>query len=166
VGLVAVAALVVGILALTTSSGSGSSAAGSSSVSASPSPTSTPAADTTSANRALCQAIAPLMSESDSASKAYINTGAIGSPERTAATPKFVSDTKDWASRIQPVIDAHPDVDPYFARTLQRFVDDMRLFVTDLDAGPFQPYDETVRNDSLAAYSGPLRTCYDLGVRW
>lgn len=165
VGLVAVAALIVGILALTKPSpGPAPSSAGSPSTS--PSSTSTPAADTTSANKALCQAIAPLMTESDSVTNAYIDSGGTKSPERIAATPKFVSDTKDWASRIQPTIEAHPGVDPYFARTLQRFVDDRRLLITDLDAGPSLPYDDAVYADSMAAYNGPLRTCYDLGVRW
>jgi hypothetical protein len=106
------------------------------------------------------------MTESDSVTNAYIDSGGATSPERNAARPKFVSDTRDWTSRIQPIIDAHPDVDPYFARTLQRFVDDRRLLITDLDAGPSLPYDETVYSDSMAAYNGPLRTCYDLGVKW
>ena len=160
VGLIGIAALVVGIIALIKASGS---------TTPTPSlaaPTSSTPADTSSADRALCHAIAPLMAESDSVTTAYINTGRPRSPERIAATPKYVATTKDWATRIQSAIDANPDVDPYFQRTLQRFVDDRRLFVTDLEAGPSQPYDDTVYSDSMAAYTGPLRTCWDLGVKW
>jgi hypothetical protein len=162
-GLIAIAALATGIVALSKTSEPSTTPPA---VANSMSTTSTRVGDTASADRALCQVIAPLMSESDSLTSVYMNTGTSHSPERIAATPEFVSDTKDWASRIQPVIDAHPGVDPYFARTLQRYVDDRQLYVTDLDAGPSLPYDDTVYADSMAAYNGPLRTCYDLGVRW
>ncbi|WP_373145954.1 hypothetical protein [Mycobacterium marinum] len=165
VGVVGIAALVVAIIALAKAS-SQSSVASPPLGSSSASPAPTRAGDTSTADRALCEAIAPLMAESDSATTAYINTGTSQSPERIAATPKYVTATQDWASRIQPVIDDHPDVDPYLKRTLQRFVDDMRLYVTDLDAGPSLSYDDTVYADSMAAYNGPLRTCWDLGVKW
>ncbi|MEE6140366.1 hypothetical protein SKC41_29145 [Mycobacterium sp. 050128] len=80
--------------------------------------------------------------------------------------PKFVSDTKDWVGRIQPIIDSHPDVDPYFQRTLQRFVDDEKSLAIDLAAGPWQPYDQTIWNDALGAENGPMSTCWALGVKW
>lgn len=80
--------------------------------------------------------------------------------------PKFISDTKDWVGRIQPIIDSHPGVDPYFHRTLQRFVDDQRNLVADLEAGPWQPYDQTIWNDGLGAGNGPQVTCWDLGIKW
>jgi len=159
---VATAALVVGIIDLTRPTPTAHPSA--------PTPTSArprPPQGTADANRALCQAISPLMAESDKITKAYTSAGGSPTaPERVAATPKFVSDSQDWVDRIQPVLDAHPSVDPFFTRTLQRMIDDRRLLIADLKAGPWQPYDETIYEDSVAAYDGPLNICYDLGVQW
>jgi hypothetical protein len=106
------------------------------------------------------------MAESDRTGKAYGKLGLAGSPAWNAGLPTFISDTKDWFGRIQPVIDSHPDADPYLRRGLQRLIDDRRFLVADLEAGPFQTYDDTIWQDSLAAYTGPLNVCYDLGVTW
>lgn len=129
-------------------------------------PTSVPAGDTTAASRALCTAIAPLMTEDDRVSKTLSSLAPAGTPAWNAAVPKFISDTKDWVGRIQPVIDSHPNADPYFRRSLQRFVDDQRALAADLGEGSWQPYDQTIWNDGLGAYNGPLTTCWDLGVKW
>ena len=158
----ATAALVLGIVDLARSS---TSAAHSASTPTSGAPTSAPT-DFTAANRALCTAIAPLMTDSNRVAKTFSNLGPPGSPGWDAGKDKFISDTKDWVGRIQPVIDSHPNVDPYFRRSLQRFVDDQRYLVADLEAGPWQPYDQTIWNDSLGAGSGPLSICWDLGVKW
>ena len=162
----ATAALVVGIIDLTRSSTSAAPAAPSS---APPAPTSTPV-DIAAANKAFCTAIAPLMTESNRVAKAYSSSGAGATapktPEQDAATATFITSTKDWVTRMQPVIDSHPNADPYFRRSLQRFVDDRRYLITDLEAGPFQPYDESIWNDSLSAGSAPLAICWDLGVKW
>lgn len=132
----------------------------------SPSPSTTSAAAQTAANRALCEAIAPLMAESDRSGKALSSQAPSTSPGWNAAMPKFISDTKDWVTRIQPIVDTHPDVDPYFHRTLQRFIDDQRNLVADLEAGPWQPYDQTIWNDGLGAWNGPQVICWDLGIKW
>ena len=159
----AVAALVVSVVDLTRSSSTSAPVA---STPAAPAPTTAPA-DTTAANRALCTAISPLMADSNRVAKAYSSLGPAGSPAWNAGVPTFVSDTKDWLGRIQPVIDGHPDADPFFRRSLQRFVDDRRFLILDLEApGPYQPYDDTIWYDSLAAGSGPLNICWDLGVKW
>lgn len=129
-------------------------------------PSQTPAADPTAANHALCNAIAPLMTESDGISKAYSNLGPAGSPTYRAGISTFVSDTKNWVGHIQPVIDGHNGADPFLRRSLQRFVDDRRHLVADLEEGPPQPYDQTDWNDSLSAYNGPLTVCWNLGVKW
>ena len=160
--LLASAALAVGIVDLVRPSTPVASAPSSPTTSA---PTSAPT-DFTAANRALCTAIAPLMTDSNRVAKAFTSLGPWGSPESNAGVPKFISDTKDWAGRIQPVIDSHPNVDPYLRRSLQRFVDDRRLLVADLEAGPWTPYDQTNWNDSLSAGTGPLSICWDLGVKW
>ncbi len=120
--LLATAALVVGIVDLTRSS---TRAAPAASTPTTPAPTSAPT-DFTGANRALCT-IAPLMTEDNRVAKTFSNLGPAGSQGWDAGKDKFVSDTKDWVGRIQPVIDSHPNVDPYFRRSLQRFVDDQRI---------------------------------------
>lgn len=132
----------------------------------SPSTQPSPSMDYKAANHALCTAIAPLMTENNQAAKAFSGLGPAGSPERDAGKDKFISVTRDWVGRIQPVIDSHLNVDPYFHRSLQRFVDDQRFLIADLEAGPWQPYDQTIWNDSLAADNGPLSICWDLGVKW
>jgi hypothetical protein len=160
--LLAIAALVVGIVALVRPTTPSAPAAPTSITPAAPSgPT-----DFTAANRAFCTAIAPLMTEDDRVAKTFSNSGPEGSPGRDAAKAAFISATKDSVGRIQPIIDAHPNVDPYLRRSLQRFVDDQRFLVADLEAGPWQPYDQTIWNDSLGAGSGPLSICWDLGVKW
>lgn len=159
IGTVALAVAIVGVAR--TPSGPPASVA----VSTTPSQTAS-AADTTAANRDLCSAIAPLMTESDRTTTEWVKSGHTGSPERDAATPKYVAATQDWVRRIQPIIDAHADVDPYLHRTLQRFVDDRRLLIADVAAGPWQPYDDAAYSDSLAAYSGPLSVCSELEVKW
>jgi hypothetical protein len=158
----ATAALVVGIVDLTRSTKPTEAA----SSAATAAPASAPS-DVAAANRALCNAIAPLMTDSNRAAKAYSSLGPAGTPTWNAGVPNFITDTKDWLGQIQPVIENHPDADPFFRRSLQRFVDDRRFLILDLEAaGPYPPYDDTIWNDSLAAGSGPLNICWDLGVKW
>jgi hypothetical protein len=159
--LVAVAALVVAL----TRSGD-SSAPATPTAQSPPASTAGPASDTSAADKALCQAIAPLMTQSDQTSNAYTNTGDVGTPGRDAALPKFIADTEDWIPRIQTVLDAHPDVRPLFKRSLQRYIDDRQLLVWNVEPGPARSYDDSTWSDSLAAYGGPLRICHDLGVNW
>ena len=106
------------------------------------------------------------MAESDRVSNAYTGTGDMGTPARDAALPKYVSDTQDWARRTQAVLDANPDADPFFRRTLQRFIDDRKLFVANVRPGPGQDYDQSAWADSLTAYGGPLSICQGLGIKW
>jgi len=157
----ALAALAVGIIALATRPAPSDAAATQPNQPA----TATPS-DTTEADRALCTAIAPLMAENDRFSNGYVDLGEPGTPARDAATPKYISDTLDWISRVQPIVDQHPDVDPFFRRSLQRFIDDQHLFVLDLQPGPPTSYGKALYTDSVGAYSGPLHLCHDLGVKW
>jgi hypothetical protein len=156
----ATAALVVGIVDLTRSTPAPAVA------SSGPSTPTAPAGDTSTADRALCTAIAPLMGENDRINNTYGQLGDAGSPPRDAATPKFVTDTEDWAGRIQPILDQHPDANPYLRRTTQRFIDDQRLLASDITTGPLQEYIKSLFSDSIAAYAGPLHVCYELGVKW
>lgn len=159
---IATAALIVGLIDLNRTR----PAAPPVTVTQRPSPPTRSAAEQANADHTACEAIAPLMSESNHTAQAYSSLGPANSPEWKVGVPKFVSDTKDWVSRIQPVIDTHPDADAYFRRSMQRFIDDRRYLVADLEAGPWQPYDQTNWNDSLSALGGPLSICWDLGVKW
>ena len=154
--LLAVAALIVAIVALTEE----------------PPPAAAPQTPpsqqgpTTDADRKVCEAIAPLMKENDDRSNAFLGTGQPGSPEQDAALPKFVTDTQDWARRTQQVLDANANPPRLLTRTLQRYVDDMQLFVASVRPGPGTKYDEAAWTDSIVAYGGPLATCQALGVQW
>ena len=102
--------------------------------------TTTPApADTTAFDRALCTAMAPLMDEINRISWTYEALGEPGTPARDSALPKFISDVQDWIGRVQPILDQHPDARPFFRRSLQRFIDDRNLLVSDLKPGRGRP---------------------------
>jgi hypothetical protein len=118
------------------------------------------------ADKSLCQAIGPLMKQNDDRSNAFLATGQPGSPERDAALPKFVSDIQDWARRTQQVLDAHANPPRFTTRTLQRYIDDMQLFVASVRPGAGTQYDEAAWTDSIVAYGGPLATCQQLGIGW
>lgn len=125
-----------------------------------------PASDTTEADRALCTAIGPELASENEINNGYVDLGDSGTPARDAATAKFITDILDWVSRVQPVIDEHPDADPFLRRSLQRFVDDKHLIVLDLEPGPLPLSLRTMFSDSVGAYSGPLHICERLGVTW
>lgn len=138
-----------------------------------PAPAAAPATDTaapqvatTDADRTLCQAIAPLMKENDDRSNGFLGSGDPGSPQQTEALPGFVTDTQDWARRTQEVLDAHATPPRFMTRALQRYIDDMQLFVASVRPGPGTPYDEAAWTDSIVAYGGPLSVCQALGVQW
>jgi hypothetical protein len=128
--------------------------------------TTTPPQDTTPFDRALCTAIAPLMTEINHISNTYLGLGDAGTPARDSSLPKFISDVQDWIGRVQPILDQHPDARPFFRRSLQRFIDDRNLLVSDLKPGPLTTYAYAMWSDSLGAYSGPLHICDQLGVKW
>ena len=160
-GVIAVAALVVGVIGLfRPTSGSAPTSAPASTVE----PPSS--ADTSAADRALCNAIAPLMGESDRTTNAWRATGDPGTPARDAALPKYQSDTEDWARRSQDVLDGHQDADAFFKRTLQRFIDDQILLVRNLKPGPLTPYNDEAYQDGTTAYEGPISVCAKLGITW
>jgi len=129
-------------------------------------PATAAAGDTEAADRALCAAISPLMGEDDKRSNAFIDSGPPGSPERDAGLLKYRSDTEDWAARLQGVLDGHTTTDPFFKRTLQRYIDDRLLLVRNMRPGPPKKYDEQIWSDSLSAYGGPLYVCGKLGIEW
>src|SRR5690348_10129311 len=117
--LIAIAALILAIVALNKEAPA----------SAAPSASPNQQAPSPDADRKLCEAIAPLMKENDDRSNAFLATGQPGSPEQDAALPKFVTDTQDWARRTQQVLDAKANPPRLLTRSLQRYIDDMQLFV-------------------------------------
>src|ERR1700739_3684757 len=117
-------------------------------------------ASTTESDKALFQAIAPLIKQSNAEAKAYTNA-ANGTPERDAATPGFVNQTNDWVKRAQPVLDQYSTPPRFLTRTLQRYIDDMRLFASSLRPGPSTDADRAAWSDSLVALGGPYEVCGD-----
>ncbi|HEY9264206.1 hypothetical protein QQA43_31475 (plasmid) [Mycolicibacterium vanbaalenii] len=157
----AASALVVALTTRANSGGLNSAAAPAGDPAASSS-----AASTEHADRALCTAIAPLMTEYDKTSSAWIGLGDPGTPARDAALPKFKADTEEWVGRVEAVMQEHPGVQPRLTRTLERHIDDLWLLVNNIEPGPERTYDKAAWTDSMIAYGGPLAICYDVGIRW
>jgi hypothetical protein len=130
-----------------------------------PASSSTPAS-TEQADRALCTAIGPLMSEYSATAKAWFALGQPGTPARDGALPKFISDTEDWVARVEVAMKEHPGVQPRFTRTLERHIDDLWLLVNNIEPGPEKSYDSAAWTDSLIAYGGPQSICDSLGAGW
>ena len=161
--LLAIAALIVGIVGLNRTAGTTSSTSQTSSAtSSSPSPTS----DTTAADRKLCEAVGPLLHESDETGRAFVNLGHTGTPARDAGIANYQSSVSDWVKRIQPVLDSHPDADSFLRRTLQRMIDDIRLYASNIRPGTAVDADAAAWNDATVAYGGPIEVCRQVGVQW
>jgi hypothetical protein len=133
-------------------------------------PTSQPtnqAAATTDSDKALCQAIAPLIKESSQRGDAFVSLGHTGTPERDAGISSYVADTTDCVRRAQAVLDEHsrPASPPGFLmRSLQRYVDDKHAYAASIRPGPATEADNAAWNDSLVALSGPFDVCDGVGV--
>jgi hypothetical protein len=126
--------------------------------------TSTAGTDTTAADKALCDAIAPLIKESTEQKNAFVALGHTGTPERDAGIPDFRSKTQEWVGQAQQVLDEHSIPPRYVTRTLQRYIDDMRLYVASIRPGPATDADTATWTDSLATLGGPFEVCNALGV--
>lgn len=157
--MLAVAALVVAIVR-------GGESSGPATPTAQPTMSSTPTArgDTTDADKALCEAIAPLIKESSARKNVFVALGPTGTPERDAGVQDFRDKTQDWAHRAQEVLDKDAAPPRYFTRTLERYIDDMRLIAANLRAGPATESDTAAWNDSLVALAGPFEICGKLGI--
>jgi hypothetical protein len=119
------------------------------------------------ADKSLCEAIAPLMKESDEKNRVLTSAGPAGSPERSAVIPEFKKHTLDWAARMQKLIDAHSEPPRYLTRTLQSYVDGSLLYSENIYPDrPPDSYDGAVWDSAAVAYGGPLTTCYKLGIKW
>src|SRR5262249_31329563 len=121
-------------------------------------------ASTTQADKALCEAIAPLVKESDAEAKAFVALGHTGTPERDAGIPTYVAQSLDWVNRAQAVLDTHLTPPRYLTRSLQRYIDDIHAYAGNIRPGPATDTDNAAWSDSLVALSGPYQVCGDLGV--
>jgi hypothetical protein len=161
--LLAVAALIVGIVGLNRPAASTSTTTQSSSV-ASPSTSAT--SDTAAADHALCEGVAPLIHESAERGRQFVDLGQSGTPERDAGIPSYAKDVSEWVKKIQPILDQHQDADEFLRRTLQRFIDDTRIYAESIRSGPQNEADVAAWNDKLVAIGGPYEICHRLGVEW
>jgi hypothetical protein len=155
----AVAALIVALVR-----GGESSAPATPTAQPTTSSTPTTGGDTTATDKALCEAIAPLIKENSARKRAFTDLGPDGSPERDAGLQDFRDKTQDWARRAQNALDEHANPPRYFTRTLQRYIDDTRLIVANLRTGPSTESDTAAWNDSLVALAGPFEVCGKLGI--
>lgn len=119
------------------------------------------------ADKALCEAIGPLMREETDRANAFLATGEPDSPERKAAIPKFKTDTLEWANHVQSLLNDHAEPPRYLTRTLQQYIDGMLLYSENMypDRAP-DAYDNDAYDSAAIAYGGPLGTCYKVGIRW
>jgi hypothetical protein len=164
--LLAIAALIVGIVGLNRPATTTPTTSGPSSVASPSTSAASKTSDTTAADRKLCEAVGPLLHESDETGKAFVNLGHTGTPERDAGIANYEASVLDWVNRIQPVIDSHPSADPYLRRMLQRMVDDIHSYATSVRPGAAADSDTAAWNDASVAYGGPFDVCHRLGVQW
>jgi hypothetical protein len=162
--LLSIAALIVAVIDLNRPTASTSTSQSSSVASPSPSPSTT--ADTTAADRALCEGAAPLIRESAERGRQFVDLGQSGTPERDAGIPSYQASVSDWVKKIQPILDQHADADAFLKRTLQRFIDDTRIYAASIRPGPENDADAAAWNDKLVAIGGPFEICHRLGVEW
>ncbi|MGH3675795.1 MAG: hypothetical protein ACRDU5_08685 [Mycobacterium sp.] len=119
------------------------------------------------ADHALCVAIGPLMIESQDTRKSFQAVGPQNSPERKAAIPKFESDTNDWARRIQEVLNDNADPPRYLTRVLQRYIDDMTIYVVTLSpVRDSSTYETPIYDLTIMDFAGIMGRCLDVNAPW
>ncbi|MDT5013281.1 MAG: hypothetical protein QOH57_4898 [Mycobacterium sp.] len=132
-----------------------------------PAPTTVPAQQlfVDDADKALCQAIAPLMKEMVAQSRAF---GPLvpGSPEQGAAIPGYRAFVEGWTPRMQVALNQHSEPPRYLTRTVQTFIDDKLLYVELVLPGRVDDYDRPTWIQGGIDYGGPLGTCSKLGITW
>lgn len=84
------------------------------------------------ADREFCDAMGPLMRESSDSRNSLQRSGAPNTPERKAAIPQFVTDTYDWGSRAQDLLNQYSDPPRFLTRSFQKYIDDAVTFAEGL----------------------------------
>ncbi|MCG5432783.1 hypothetical protein LV457_10840 [Mycobacterium sp. MYCO198283] len=114
-------------------------------------------------DRELCEAIAPIMENAARHSREFASLKR-GSPEQAAALPGYRDFVLGWVGEVQPLLNEHEQPPRFLTRTLQRYLDDVVLFVqldiVSSDVGV------TTWQQSVSDYGGPFYTCMKLGVTW
>ena len=119
------------------------------------------------ADRSLCLAIAPLMIESQDTRKTFQAVGPQNSPERKFSIPKFERDTNDWARRIQQVLNDNAEPPRYLTRVLQRYIDDMTIYVVTLSpVRDSSSYETPIYDLTIMDFSGIMGRCLDVDAPW
>jgi hypothetical protein len=117
-------------------------------------------------DRELCQAMSPLMSESNNSSNA-LHALAQNTPERKAAIPKYVSDTYAWARRAQDVLNRHLDPPRFLTQNFQAFIYHNVLFAEGLAPDrDSSAYENEIYEYSIKDLAGLIGRCSDLDIRW
>jgi hypothetical protein len=122
--------------------------------------------DTTEADRALCQAIAPLIKEGAQDGKDFVNLGHTDTPERDAGIPDYKSQVDAWVERIQPVLDQHANPSRYLTRMTQMFIDFTHSYADNVRPGPEREADATAWNSRTVAFGAAYQICPKFGVTW
>jgi hypothetical protein len=163
-----VLAIALGVAALVVSLVKGGGATTPSSApTTSPTVTATSSAgDTTEADRALCQAIAPLIKESLQDGKDFVNLGHTDTPERDAGIPGYKAKVDAWVDRIQPILDQHSNPPRYLTRMTQQFIDDTRSYADNVRPGEEQEVDRASWYGRLSAFGAAFEICPKFGVTW
>jgi len=118
-------------------------------------------------DRELCLAIGPLMVESQDTRKTFQAVGPKNSPERRAAIPRFKSDVDDWAQRMQQTINQHEEPPRYLTRIIQRYIDDMTIYVVTLSPErEASSYETPIYDLTIIDFSGIMGRCFDVGAPW
>lgn len=119
------------------------------------------------ADRELCQAMGPLMNESNATGNAFLKSGEQNTPERKAAIPQYIRDTYDWAGRAQEVVNQHADPPRFLVRNFQRYIDDVLLYAEGLAPDRDSSIYETQTYElSIKDLSGLIGRCSDLDAPW
>jgi hypothetical protein len=120
-----------------------------------------------SADRSLCQAMGPLMKESNDSGNAFQKSGQQNTPERKAAIPKYVSDTYDWARRAQAILNDHSEPPRFLTRNFQRFIDDAILFAEALSPDrDSSAYENQIYEYSIKDLAGLVGRCSEVDAPW
>jgi hypothetical protein len=117
------------------------------------------------ADRALCEAVALPLKESSAEKNARVALGRTGTSERDAGISDSVAQRKDCVARAQQLLIARADPPRSMRHTLERYVDDVRIygaiFDPDRQQMPRQQHGRTAWLPSAA----PSEICDGVGVQ-
>jgi hypothetical protein len=138
--------------------------AGGNTIAVAPSTTPTATVDARAADRALCEAIGPLMRESVTIGKDFVALGHTDTPARDAGIPVFQAKVHNWIIRVQPLLDAAAP--GFLARGTQRYIDDLQLYADNINPGEATAIDDLAWNDGTVAIGAAVTVCGALGITW